>query len=206
VHHFRPRKGFVRICIADGHWGNAAAEAVAVYWLYEVDPFPTTHAAAVKLTGQIEEMLYQRFGKPTMDSETDFTPEASFIAVEVREQQAMIVSYGDCRLMVVRNRRPVFNLHMEATWLGAFSRLGLRNRLPVKTGLVFERHFLEAGDRLALFTDGVDECVYEKPTISMTELAKLLGGKNIPTSLEAVLARVAAYGAEDNASLAVYQA
>jgi len=194
----------LRICIADGHWGQQAAEVIAEQWL-RVD-LPQEFSEAVELAKRTERSLYESFGSLNMDESRDFTPEASFVAVKIRGNEVDIVGYGDCRLAIIREGRAYSQLPTKATWLGAFSYLGLRNRIPVETGLILEHWRLVPGDQLILFTDGVDECVYEKPTISMAELAGLAHQEKLSQSVDAVLAKIMACGAEDNASFAIFRA
>ena len=140
-----------------------------------------------------------------MDPEKDFTPETSLLAVEIdSKNQLTILSYGDCRLMVSRKEKIVFQLKTIKTWLGAFSFLGLRNRLSVNKAIIFKRITCKTNDLVWLFTDGIDECVYEKPTISFIWLAKTGSNhSNVKMIIKKVVEEVKRFGAEDNASIAI---
>jgi serine/threonine protein phosphatase PrpC len=192
-----------RLCIADGHWGDKAAESIIKHWISEDMVFPYTRDAAIDAVRQDEDTLHAAFGRPNMDPEHDFTPEAGFIAAELSGATLSVVSYGDCRLFVARNGTIIFQNVLDATWLGAFSRLGLRQRVPVDIATRFERVTVQQNDLLFLFTDGVDECVYETPTLAWSFMAGLAALKNPEDIFDAILAEVFANGAEDNASLAI---
>src|SRR5579883_2215397 len=127
-----------RICISDGHWGDEAARTIADYWINREVPFPTSKRQALHAVRQIEQDLFSRTGRPRMDPDNDRPPEASFVAMELGRQVLRIVSYGDCRLVVARFAnevpRPYYRHAELASWLGAFSMLGLRDRVSTRIG------------------------------------------------------------------------
>lgn len=192
-----------RAVIADGHWGDGAAQLAKKYWL-EHSTFPNDTGEAIDATHELESLLYDAYGRRQMDESKDFTPETSFIAVEIRDGVMKTVSYGDCRLWIVRHNDLLYEHPTTPTWLGAFSRLGLRKRLPVSKACIFYEQPLEDEDKVVLFTDGVDECVYETPTIGKAELLDLLSSTGPAEALQRVLKAVESHGAEDNATLALY--
>ena len=193
----------LRVCIADGHWGDGAADMIVKYWLSESTQFPLTSEKAVKATQAIEKQLDTHFGTSDMDADVDKTPEAAFIAAELTGNTLQIVSYGDCRLLVARQGKIYYQLPTKATWLGAFSHRGMRDRQPIKDALSFTSLSLLPGDVVMLFTDGIDECVYEVPTISFDTIAEY-GSTNPPSeAFDKIMNKVFAVGAQDNASLAV---
>lgn len=197
-------KGVTRVCIADGHWGDEAARIIRDYWMDEGLVFPRSIEAAVRATERVEEKLFLKFGKENMRADRDLTPEAAFVAAECIGNAMHIVSYGDCRLLVIRNQHVVFELQTQETWLGAFSRLGLRQRLSVKKAVIFDNISILSGDLIILFSDGVDQCVYGKPTISNKRILELEGrNKKISELFNALIDEVYLNGAEDNASLIV---
>ena len=129
----------IRLLIADGHWGNEAAKIITRYWLNKKLIFPTSRLEAIKLVEKIEVKLFDEFGKQNMNSQKDFTPEASFIACELNSQNELkIISYGDCRAAIFNHGQKSWQIPTQATWLGAFSYLNLRNRLPVAEELFFQ--------------------------------------------------------------------
>lgn len=197
--------GTLRFCVADGHWGDGAADIIAKFWLDESTDFPEDREQAIKITSEVQSRLFKTFGKPIMDEDKDHTPEASFIAAEIHNGLLRIASYGDCRLLIVNQGSIVYEHNTLPTWLGAFSYLGLRSRLSVSTGLFYTEVKLAPDDTLMLFSDGVDECVYEAPTISNSELAELATNSTLEAAYDAIVNKVLEHGAEDNASIALYK-
>ncbi len=196
----------VRLCLADGHWGGEAAQRITHYWL-TTKIFPTTAKKALSTTKALEEQLFGRFGVLGMDPEKDFTPEASFVALELTERILRFVAYGDCRLMVVRQGKVRYEYAPRESWLGAFSYLKLRGRQPIETALVYERLTLQAGDTVLVYSDGVDECVYQTPTITSLDMAGIVRAGHKPEVIfDTLMEQVSSFGAEDNASLAVLKA
>ena len=192
-----------RICIADGHWGDGAAAMIRNFWMKTDLAFPNTRQSAIRATEDCERELFQKFGKQDMDADRDFTPEAAFVAVEYDHNILRMVSYGDCRLLVVRNQQLFYELETRATWLGAFSHLGLRQRLAVTDAVIYKEIPLAKDDLVLLFTDGVDECIYETPTISNERILELVGDNNSAELFDALMSEVFSYGAEDNAALVI---
>lgn len=197
-------KDTIRICIIDGHWGDEAARIIRDYWLDAGLIFPRSVEAAARATERVEEELFLKFGKENMDENRDLTPEAAFVTAERIRNTMRIVSYGDCRLLVIRNRHVIYELKTQETWLGAFSRLGLRQRLAVKKAVIFDKLPILKDDLIIMFSDGVDQCVYGRPTISKDRVIELAGSCKNPSELfDALIGEVFLNGAEDNASLVV---
>src|SRR3989344_2857476 len=120
-----------RVCVCDGHWGKEAAH-IALYTCLQTETFPSGRLTSIKLTEIIQKEIYNKFGHSKMNSEKDFTPETSLLAVEIDSKNHLnIFSYGDCRLMISRDGKIIFKLKTVKTWLGAFSFIGLRNRASV---------------------------------------------------------------------------
>jgi len=193
----------LRICIADGHWGEAAAKIIVKHWMKEEVAFPVNRKEAVLEVIKIEQKLFKLFGKTNMDPNSDFTPEASFIVIQIVDKSLKIISYGDCRLLITNEEKVKTKLITKETWLGAFSQLGLRNRVSVHDGLVFEEITLLENDSVLIFTDGIDQCVYEQDTLNDEFLANLTNEKIAENTFDNIFNAVFAAGAEDNGSLVV---
>ena len=188
------------LCIADGHWGSEAA----FYCKEKIlkNQFPSTKKEARSLVKKIEKDLFKLYGANKMDPEKDFTPETSFVAIEKNKNLLSIMSYGDCRALVIRDQKIIFELKTIPTWLGAFSYLGLRNRVPVDESLVFEKIRTHSGDIVMIFSDGVDECKYETKTISFEWLAKQANDRHdLEIIMKKIFSEIEMNGAEDNAAL-----
>lgn len=195
-----------RICLTDGHWGEEASEEIINFWLNQNLVFPKSRENAIATTKQIEKKLLELFGEKDMNAQTDFTPEAAFIVCEIsKSDQLTIISYGDCRLLITNKQKIRYNLPIRSTWLGAFSGLGLRNRLSVENALIFERQQIQLEDYVFLFTDGIDECVYNTPTIPLHMIAKLTKKLELETIFNSIIEQVFVHGAEDNASLVIFK-
>ncbi len=193
-----------RFCLCDGHWGNSAAQ-IAKLTILSTKLFPNNKQAALRLVSKIQAKIWRQFGRKNMNPETDKTPETSLIAIEIDDHLNLkIVSYGDCRLMISHQKKIKYFHKMMKTWLGAFSFLGLRHRLSVKRGVIFRKIQCETADLIWLFSDGIDECRYEIPTISPQNLVslanKISGLKRL--SLQ-IFKMVNNFGAEDNCSLGI---
>src|SRR5436309_3261056 len=91
-----------RLCISDGHWGDSAADMIVRHWLNDSLLFRGTRDAAVAETKVLEHKLFTTYGPPQMDEKKDRTPEAAFIALELRGMAVRLVSYGDCRMLITR--------------------------------------------------------------------------------------------------------
>lgn len=195
----------VRLCISDGHWGEEASDIINKHWIDKSLIFPKNLIEAQNETKKIEDMLYEKFGKKVRDENKDFTSESSFICIEIIGSKISIVSYGDSRLFIMDKENIKFTQECKSTWLGVFSRLGLRGRLSVKEGVIFNVEKLNYGDSVFLFTDGVDQCIYEKDTISFDTIASFSKKLNIEDSVDSIFKEVFNFGAEDNASLVIYK-
>ena len=192
-----------RVCIADGHWGAEVAQIITKHWLEPSLDFPVSKKTAILKTGSVENEIYKAFGRLVMNPDKDFTPEASFVAVQISQKVISMASYGDCRLLIVQSGKITYEQPTTSTWLGVFSHSGLRGRLSVEEATIYKELPLENGSSVLIFTDGVDECIYEKPTISLDTLANLANQDSPEAVFNSILDEVFAYGAEDNASLAI---
>jgi serine/threonine protein phosphatase PrpC len=195
----------LRLSMSDGHWGDAAAEKITEFFLHT--DRPQSRDAAVVTVKRLEKQLWQEFGGlNSMDSQKDFTPEASFVSTwfDRGSNKLCIVSYGDVRCLVVKASGELATVvPTEQTWIGAFSYLGLRDRVSVEDSLQFQEYSLQTGDRVLVFSDGIDECVYETPTISLEHIAQLsVETEDSKEFSEKLFKEVFSFGAEDNASLA----
>lgn len=194
-----------RICIADGHWGDQASRTAVRYWTDEEREFPTTLSSAISRTQELEEMIYTEFGKPSMNENSDFTPETSFTCIEILDNNVTIISYGDTRLLIANNGTLKYKQATHETWLGAFSYLELRNRMPAEQATTFTKIQLDQNDYIFLFTDGVDQCVYEKDTIPLEKIVELSKQQHLGRIFNTLFQEIFKNGAEDNASLAVFR-
>ena len=191
--------GCVRMSIADGHWGQEAAKHCVEYWLNS----PTDNDSLESME-ELQDGIAKRFAVPVPDAETTRTPEASTLTITVHPDRRMdVVGYGDCRLSVVRDERILYRYDTVATWLGLFSSIGLRDRIPARSGTYAGSVQLAQGDVVLLYTDGVDECIYEKPTLDVESFAK--ASATAVQIHDKVMNAVFRHGAEDNATLAVYR-
>lgn len=194
-----------RVCIVDGHWGEKAAQIIVEHWLKLRLDFPASKKTAMAETNSVEKKIFKAFGKPVMNPNKDFTPEASFIVIQIKRRDITIVSYGDCRLIITSGDKIIYEHETQQTWLGAFSALGLRNRQSVEDATLYKKLTPEKGGFTLLYTDGIDECIYKKPTISLKAIASLANQDSSEAVFDSILEEVFAYGAKDNASLAVVE-
>jgi serine/threonine protein phosphatase PrpC len=191
------------LCIADGHWGDGAADDTVNYWLKAGETFPKSRDEAVAQTAALQQQLHSSYGKAVMDADRDQTPETSFIVARLHDKQLNAFSYGDSRLIICRSGQEVFDQPATPTWLGAFSYLGLRERQPVEKAIFYQTFDLETGDCALLMTDGITECIYNVPTLSNQFLAALTINASAKTTSTLIMKHVFEKGAEDNASLCV---
>jgi serine/threonine protein phosphatase PrpC len=199
----KSNKNRLQICLADGHWGKEAA-LMATDFLIKTSK-GQEEILAKKLVTDLQKKIYQRFGKIDMNPNKDFTSETSLISVVVDRSinRLTFFNYGDCRLHIYRNGKLFFKMKNNSTWLGVFSQLGLRKRLSVEQGLIFDTVELKKDDIVFIFTDGVDECIYETPTLDNSIFEKSLEKHNVESIFDFIFNKVFYYGAEDNASLVV---
>jgi serine/threonine protein phosphatase PrpC len=201
---FAEDSGVIRLCVTDGHWGDTAADFVAQRML--ITAAPKNRDEARKLIGKIEKSLWERFGSDkNPDANTDKTPETSFIAAWYNKvnKSLVVVGYGDVRCMIVGAQKNIL-IPITNTWLGSFSLLGLRDRISVKEALFFGEYTLSSSDKIILYSDGVDECVYETKTITTEELAGIMrSSDNVGAASESIFKKIFLCGAEDNASIAL---
>lgn len=190
----RNLKDKIIVVLCDGHWGKSAAVFVSNQI---VSNFPQNKNQAQILLENLQARLFENYQKTDLDPELDKPPETSVIAIQFdkKSKELKIFSYGDCRGLICRNEKIINKIKTRKTWLGAFSHLGLRNRLSIKPGLIYKKISLKTGDKVWLFTDGIDECTYETPTITHDWIVK--------HSKQQILLRVLKHGAEDNASLII---
>ncbi len=177
------------VCLCDGHWGDQAAKLACKSIL---NNFPASKAQAIQLLENIQNALFQLQTNKN-------PPETSVVATKmnVSTRVITILSFGDCRLLIAHNNKIVFSLKTRPTWLGALSHLQIRKRLSPGKGIIFKKMQLQAGDKVVMFTDGVDECVYEKPTIPHLWIAT--------HNKRQIFKRILKHGAEDNASLITFR-
>lgn len=199
----RVGKDQMLVCIADGHWGSETSQLIVRHWLKRKALFPNSLKNAINKTKILENKISKIFGKPQMDPENDFTPEASFVAIKICGDILSVVAYGDCRMLVANKGNIKFCLKITNTWLGAFSHLSLRKRLSIKNAIRFKKIKVVKGDFIFLFTDGVDQCIYEKDTISFDFIAGLSKLTDLNKVFDKLMEEVFTNGAQDNASLAI---
>lgn len=190
----RVLKNRIVVVLCDGHWGKSAAVFVSNQIVVN---FPQNQNQAQNLLRSLQQKLFESCQKTDPDPELDKPSETSMIAIQFdkKSKELIILSYGDCRGLISKKGEIINKIPTNKTWLGAFSHLGLRNRLSIESGLIFQKTNLKKNDRLWLFTDGVDECIYEKLTIPHTWIVKHTKNQ--------ILARILKHGAEDNASLVI---
>lgn len=193
-----------KACIADGHWGDGAAQEVVDFWSNK--PTPRTRNEAVERTLRLQTRLFELYGREHMDPDTDRTPEAGFVATEIAGQSLLITSYGDCRLLIVNNGQVRFKLPKAATWLGAFSHLGLRNRISVQDALVFRAVRLLDDDYVALYSDGLDEWRHDgELSLHSDEIADSFDNRPAVDIVRSLGELVFAHDPQDDVSLLVRQ-
>jgi len=177
----------LKACLCDGHWGKQAA---CLACQVVMKNFPLSKKRAFSVFNQIQSELFR-------SNSTLNPPETSVLAIQIDMSKLImtLASYGDCRLLIVRQNRILYSLPTYSTWLGALSYQIIRNRLAVKKATIFRRFRLTKGDKIYIFTDGIDECVYETPTIPHDWIIK--------HSASAIINRVYSHGAQDNASLII---
>jgi serine/threonine protein phosphatase PrpC len=124
------RDASTRVCVADGHWGAEAAHLSVQFWS-ELAVFPVDKKSSLAPTRELECALFKTLGWANMNEERDRTPESAFVALELIGVDMRFVSYGDCRIMVIRDKHIIIRNKPQQTWIGAFSFLGLRRRLPI---------------------------------------------------------------------------
>jgi serine/threonine protein phosphatase PrpC len=197
----------IRIFLADGHWGDKAAISHS-QMTEHLESFPDSKAAAAQLVKSLEQDLYQSYYFPGIDENKDFTPETSLLGIEYRLEEKLlsIYNYGDCRLLIIRDNQIFFQLETQPTWLGVFSKLGLRQRQSVDDALLYKQIKLQTGDYVVAFSDGIDECIYQQPTISNETLVNIVTeSKTNLIAFDKIMDKVFKYGAEDNASLVIFK-
>jgi serine/threonine protein phosphatase PrpC len=197
----------IRACIADGHWGDDAARQAVAFFTGAAAPASRQEAIAV--AGQFEEQVYRQFGWGDMqDIKVHRTPEAAVTSIAISDSVLSIASYGDCGLLVARNQRVHYQMPQVASWLGCYSYLGLRERLPVSEAVVYKEVPLEQGDSVLLYTDGLSEWAHnEQPMITPEGLAYNMFGSaaDIATRLARMALTQGSAGTEDDCTLFVYQ-
>ncbi len=196
---------FFRWCLCDGHWGDGAAESVLSQILSTSFSFPRSREEAVSKLEEIEESIFHSFGTPELNGINDTTPETAFVAFEVSGSTIKIFSYWDCRLFLL-GKISWFHLPTIPSWIGSFSHLWLRWRVPVSNWVFFSEIEIKDNDTILFFSDGIDECIYEKTTLTFPEICSIVISNNSHrASIETLISRVYQYWAEDNASIWVFQ-
>lgn len=182
----------LRGCICDGHWGDQAAQMTYDFFLSEYQDFPVTQEQAIRTTKELEVSIFNTCGNLDLNGVTDTTPETSFVAFEISEERIRMVMGGDCRFLILSKTGSCFFRGPSlASWIGSFSYLGLRNRVPVEQGTYFFDLPISEGDTVLFFSDGIDECIYEKSTISVEHLCVLAQShENIRQNIDQIFEEV----------------
>lgn len=192
--------------IADGHWGYEAAERI----ISEIEVLKKSKeinkVTLLNVLLATEQWLNQHFGFSGIDENKDFTPETAVILIHLKKNQVQIMSYGDCLAYRVSQGKIKLLIEPMHTWLGVFSALGLRGREKVDNNCQYLNLVLNPGDSILLCTDGVVETIYEKKTVSKTELLKLMEIKQpVKVIAQNIIENSINKGGEDNASCIVIQ-
>lgn len=197
IGHVLTKESVLRISIADGHWGQEAARMCVEHWMDD-----TIGKEPIQSMIELETALANRFAVPSPNAEVTRTPEASTLTITIYPDKRMdIVGYGDCRLSVVRDSHVIYRYETAATWLGLFSSVGLRGRIPARSGTLVESVQLNEGDTVLLYTDGVDECIYERPTLNVEGF--VYSDAAVVQIYNDIMGAVFDHGAEDNATIAI---
>lgn len=190
-------------CICDWHWWDEASNIVKKFILSKKNKFPNNEKQWVVYLKKVEKIIFKKYWKNNLNWVTDITPETSLIWIEINQNRLKILSYWDCRWFII-NKDSIIEIQKNNSWLWSFSYLWLRNRLPVLDNIYFKKFNLEKWDIIILFTDWVDECVYEKPTISIENILKIsyqsITNKKI---IKSIFNEVFENWAEDNASFMI---
>ena len=109
---------FIRICVADGHWGGGAVHNSKILEQYRQVFQKQERSGQIDRT--LTEKLFEKFGQQKMDETKDFTPETSFLVLEVSEGNIKLLSYGDCRLLVCRKGKLSMNWEQNRRGWGRF--------------------------------------------------------------------------------------
>lgn len=194
-------EGFLRWCLCDGHWGSEAAERVLTEILSPSFIFPKSREEALFKIKVIEESLFLSYGSYKLNGVDDTTPETAFVAFELSGSTIRIFSYWDCRLFLL-GKMSSFHLPTISSWIGSFSYLWLRSRIPVTEWVFFTEIKVNDGDIILFFSDGVDECIYEKTTLTFPEICNIVTSHDSHReSITTLMSQIYHYWAEDNASI-----
>lgn len=194
------------MAILDGHWGIEAAKIGLHHCLSLSSKYPKTKSEAQKSIQRLENQLFKIFGNNKMYPNKDFTPETSLLAVNINQNNLFLINFGDCFGFLVRNGSIKMLNKPIATWLGAFSKLKLRQRSSAFESTEFRKIKLHKKDIILLMTDGITECIYEKPTISPQMLLQLCSMGKTPMKICSLITKKALkLGGEDNLACIVYQ-
>lgn len=200
---YRVTHSGIRVCFCDGHWGTQSSKDITEFMI-SLEAFPKSKKSAIFVTKKIEKLLFDSFGKSNMDKSKDFTPESSFVVYEQEEDSLRVFGYGDVRFSLFRKGQFILKLQTNPTWLGAFSYLGLRNRIPVEKAVCFSQVLLQKGDIIFIYTDGVDECVYETKTLDESFFLDVFDSNpNCDVASNKILHEIIKNGAEDNFSYGI---
>lgn len=211
--------GIWRFCICDAHSGDEAAESAAEFWIdghlpadlksspaKDLPLFPSSKGEAIDRVRALEELISYEYALDEMDADLHKPSEAAFVAAEIGEQVLRIVSYGDCRMLISHAASgELFRVNTLPTWLGPFSATGLRQRISVEEGTIYEERQINRGDLLILHTDGIDEARYEQPTISNEAILNCFNNSPLERGIHLLMAEVFRYGAEDHASAIAFR-
>ena len=93
---------------------------ITVKFWNSIAKFSKNKNEAVRLTEHLQKKLFEKFGQQKMDETKDFTPETSFLVLEVSEGNIKLLSYGDCRLLVCRKGKLSMNWEQNRRGWGRF--------------------------------------------------------------------------------------
>lgn len=195
-----------RACLCDGHWWTEAAEITYETLLSDDIHFPKNKEESILLLKWIEQIIYWKHGDPLLTWEDwEKTPESSIISFEISHKILRLITYGDCRFFILRGDY-TFQTPMIQSWIWSFSYLKLRNRLTVENWAFYWEFNISPWDIILMFSDGIDECVYEKPTIPISKICETARQTlSIEEKINILLNEVYENGAEDNASIGIFR-
>jgi hypothetical protein len=160
-------------CICDWHWWDEASNIVNNFFISGKEKFPQNKAESILISKKIEKLIFQQCWNNNLNWIHDITPETSFIAIEIDKKNINIISYWDCRGFILNNKKTRIKIKQINSWIWSFSYLGLRNRLAIEENTFFKQVKIRKNDTIILFSDWIDECIYETPTISINEIYKI---------------------------------
>lgn len=199
------QKDSLLFIIVDGHWGFESSEIILELIKKGLPTILDSREVAVELFQRFEKKIFEEMGFKGMDQEKDLTSESSVAIVIIEDDELIAVGYGDCRVHLI-NEEITSLVKPKETWLGAFSHLGLRNRTSVERSLDFTKTVIKPGDILLLSTDGLQECIYEKMTISDQRILEIsIRNSDLEGFCNGLAVESVKYGAEDNMAYIGYK-